>query len=53
MMMYDNISSLAHSIEDLFFYLEENQIMLILTPIWFRWCGFYKNEFLKFKWNGL
>jgi len=56
MMMYDNISSLAHSIEDLFFYLREekpdNVDASSITDMVLDGVDFIKNEVSKIQ-NGL
>ncbi|MDQ2086631.1 chemotaxis protein CheA [Herbivorax sp. ANBcel31] len=55
MMMYDNISSLAHSIEDLFFYLREEKVESIdttaITDMVLDGVDFIKNEVSKIQ-NG-
>lgn len=56
MMMYDNISSLAHSIEDLFFYLREEKSDSVdastITDMVLDGVDFIKNEVSKIQ-NGL
>ena len=56
MMMYDNISSLAHSIEDLFFYLREekpdNVDASTVTDMVLDGVDFIKNEVSKIQ-NGM
>ena len=51
MMMYDSISSTAHSIEDLFYYLRENSTQVVdykkLTDLVLAGVDFFKEELFK------